>query len=206
LLLEARLQHLTVFDQSELRVLARELLIALDVGRDVGPEDVPEVYRALDRFEERLARAQSLQGFVDAFWIDLDGFVLKPDRLVVAELDLRTNGHCGGERDRLEVGYRELWQIDGMNVLLFDDFVIDLGNQLVERFVEQGITAAEMALNHGSRCFAGPKPGDLYALGEASIGGIDRLFDTFGCDLNLDFDLGIGEAFSGDATGPAPSW
>ena len=111
--------------------------------------------------------------------------------MVVAELDGRTDGHGGFHDQRLAAHHLHLRQLDGVDVFLLERLAVDFRDEAVERFLEERVVA-DLPFEHGAGRLAAAEAGHVRALDDATVGGIERLFEPLGLYLDLQHNLALG--------------
>ena len=81
------------------------------------------------------------------------------------------------KRNGVELVDLELGLADGIDVFGLDGLVVDVRDELIEGFADEPV-AADGALDDGARRFAGAETREAAPLGEALVGGIERLFEA----------------------------
>ena len=181
----------------ELGVGPLEDLLAVDRGVDVGLDAVVEFGGAVDGLDDGVLAAHLEDGVLDVLLGDADGLLDQGDVPVGAEVDLGGHGHARADADGVAVDGFDLGRADGRDALLLDGLLVGLGDHALDGLFEDGV-GAERLLDDDAGGLALAEAGDAIALREPLGGLIERLGHALIVELDLEEDLGLGDAFGGD--------
>ena len=134
---------------------------------DVGAGDCALLGGALDGLDRAVAVAELVYQLVDLSLRHVDLVARRTQRLIVAKLYDRLKGYRRGEDEGLVAYELDCRLRNGRDFFLFEDFGVDLGDQLVHCLVPQAV-AAKLLLDQGPWRFAGPEARNLDAGAPAS--------------------------------------
>ncbi|MBF8256614.1 MAG: hypothetical protein HW375_1521 [Anaerolineales bacterium] len=154
--------------------------------------------RPVDRLDQGLLLAQSVQNFLDGLVLHRRGFERQAQLAVLAEVDLGYQGngvaqHQGAAADHVLQGTRG----DRIEGRVFQRLAVDILTERVERFVENGFLAVALQ-DDLVGCLARTEPGDLGALAHAARGAMHGGLDLIVGDLDRQLHLALGQILSLD--------